>query len=186
MILAALLLACTPDDPSDTAGDTATTDTAACVPGETTLDAACACATPTIEVGNGSTTFQTVTEGALATMVHGPQGGWHIEAAVRTGNMVPIISIRYTIDTVPEGVRVSDNAYRVQVLPEGDCGGYYPGMYGYLQFSELASGEADTPPELLGGKGLLLTMEVTDFEGRTASDTLTVTAALDPIDEGMR
>ncbi len=186
MILAALLLACTPDDPSDTAGDTATTDTSACDPGETTLDAACACATPTIEVGNGSTTFQTVTEGALATMVHGPQGGCHIEAAVRTGNMVPIISIRYTIDTVPEGVRVSDNAYRVQVLPEGDCGGYYPGMYGYLQVSELASGEADTPPELLGGKGLLLTMEVTDFEGRTASDTLTVTAALDPIDEGMR
>ena len=189
-LLPLLLLACTPDDPVDTASDTSSdTDTGECVPttpsgSASALDAACACEAATVEIGGGSLTFEPYAEGDGAVMVHGPPGGWHVEASMRVTNTVPIVAIRYTIDA--EGARISDNSYRVQILQDGPCTGYYPGMYGYLNVAELALGEADTPPELLGGKELLLTMEITDFEGRTASDTLRMIAELDPIDVGGR
>ena len=38
------------------------------------------------------------------------------------------------------------------------------------------------PPELLAGRELLLRIDIEDEAGRTASDTLTAIAALDPID----
>jgi hypothetical protein len=191
MLLVLLSLACTPS-PKDTgstdttvAPDTAdsgdTADTACAAP-STTLPAECACETPSLEVGGGDASFEALAEGAPMTMVHGPQGGWHVAASVRLRNLSPIVALHYTIDA--GSVRVSDNRYRVQVLPDGTCGGWYPSMYGYLNVAGLVNGEADTPPELLGGSELLLTIEAEDLEGRTASGTLRATAALDPIDVG--
>jgi hypothetical protein len=83
--------------------------------------------------------FQPYAEGDGAVMVHGPQGGWHVEASMRVTNTVPIVAIRYTIEA--EGARISDNNYRVQILQDGPCTGYYPGMYGYLNVTALAVGD---------------------------------------------
>ncbi|MFN7145228.1 MAG: hypothetical protein ACK4YP_15750 [Myxococcota bacterium] len=148
----------------------------------TELPAACACDAPAITIGTGDITFEPLDEGSPLTMVHGPQGGWHMLGSAKMENLLPIVRIHFTIDRVADGARVADMNYNVQMVAEGECGGYFPGMYGYLDVSGIASEEADTPPELLGGAELLLSMEVTDTEGRIASDTLRVVAALDPVD----
>lgn len=178
--LFALLGACTGTPVGDTGG---TPIPEGCEPDPASeLAAACRCAVPSVEVGSGAMTFEAMEEGSPLTMVHGPQGGWHMLGSARFANLHPIVSIHYTIAIAADGTIVSDNNYRVQMVADGECGGYYPGMYGYLNVSELATVDADTPPELLADVPLVLTMAVTDDEGRTASDTLGVVAALDPVD----
>ena len=90
---------------------------------------------------------------------------------------------------------VSDNNYRLAVISDGECAGYYPGMYGYLSVSELYDGDLDTPPELLGGDVLKMTISVNDCltwmedagdcvrEQRWATQEVEVMAVLDPIDQ---
>jgi hypothetical protein len=173
LLLSLALAACTGSDGEDVC------DTAG-----SSLAAACACSEPTVEVGSGEMIFEEMPEGSPLTMVHGPQGGWHMLGSARFENFAPIVAVHYSIDVVATGARVSDNNYRVQMVEDGECTGFYPGMYGYLMVAEIATGELDTPPELLGGEEMLLTMTVEDADGRTASDTLTVIAALDPADEG--
>ena len=115
-------------------------------------------------------------------MVHGPQGGWHILGSARMSNFSPIVRIHYVVTVEATGAIVADNNYRVEMRTDAECSGYYAGMYGYLDVRELAAGELDTPPELLAGQELRLTMEVADEQGAAASDSLMVIAALDPMD----
>ena len=115
-------------------------------------------------------------------MVHGPQGGWHMLGSVRTHNMHNIIEVHFTVTDVESGVRVSDNNYRVAVVEDAECTGYYPGMYGYLDVAELATDVASRPPEVLGYKLVDIEMSVTDYEGREMTETLRVTAQPDPVD----
>ena len=46
---------------------------------------------------------------------------------------------------------------------DGDCSGYYVGMFGYINVSGLQDGELDTPPELLGGHDLRMSFHVMLF-----------------------
>lgn len=142
----------------------------------------CASHAATVEIGGGAITFEPATDGADLTMVHGPQGGWHVLGSARLRYVNPIVSIHYTVEVLPEGSLIADNTYRVQILEDDPCGGYYPGMYGYLDVRALADGDLDTPPELLAGRDLLLRMDITDLDGRVATDTLSAVAALDPMD----
>jgi hypothetical protein len=157
-------------------------------PDDTAVDEGCFSDQGAVEVGGGSLTYEPVADGTDLTMVHGPQGGWHVLASARFTDVSPIVEIHYTIEArSPEGdvALVSDNAYRVQMVQDVECGGFYPGMYGYLNVTALIDEEdeeRDTPPELIAGHELVLTMAVIDQEGRTATDTLTGTAALDPMD----
>jgi len=140
--------------------------------------------TPTIEVGTGETTFEPLEDGDPVVMVHGPQGGWHMLGSVRIHSMESIIEVSYTITDEISGVRVSDNTYRVAVVVDGECTGFYPGMYGYLTVDELVTPAANRPPELLSYKTLEMKMDVTDYGGRTASKTVRVIAQPDPADVG--
>lgn len=143
---------------------------------------ACACEAASVEVGGGDVEFVPLTDGVEATMVHGPQGGWHILGGARMSNFSPIVRIHYTVTVEATGAIVADNNYRVEMRTDGECSGYYTGMYGYLDVRELAEGDLDTPPELLAGQELRLTMDVADELGAAASDSLLVIAALDPMD----
>lgn len=137
---------------------------------------------PLVEIGDGTDPFKGLQADASHVMTHGPQGGWHMLSSVRVTNTDDIVSIHYTIDVLPEMTRVSDNKYRVQLKDIGNCQGTYWNMYGYLDASPLASGELDTPPELLCGKTVKLTMEVEDGEGRGDTATVEVKAINDPAD----
>ena len=121
-------------------------------------------------------------EGSEQTMVHGPQGGWHVLAAAQVLGTADVVSIEYSIQYPAREVELSYGLFRVMLVSDDDCGGYYPSMFGILDVSSIASGEADTPPELLAGESLLLRMDVDDGEGGVASDEVSVIAALDPED----
>jgi hypothetical protein len=142
----------------------------------------CAERTPWIEVGTGEDGFVPLVSGDVLTMVHGPQGGWHVLGAVRAWNMGPIVDIRFIVTSVDHGVVVADNTYRAATVPEAECGGLFWGMYGYLDVHELAEGELDTPPELLAGHTLELRMLLDDREGEQAESVSLVRAARDPAD----
>lgn len=167
------LLGCHRGVGSDT-GDTAV------VVGVITGD--CASQPASVVVGGGSSEYEPLSEGDPATLVHGPQGGWHVLASARVANTLNVVSITYTIHLLPEGTSLSFNQYRVQLVPYDDCTGDYAGMYGYLDVSALATGDDDTPPELLEGRDLELTLQVVDSEGREATASVTVVGELDPAD----
>ena len=137
---------------------------------------------PRVEIGTGDSEFESLMEAEPVVMVHGPQGGWHMLGSVRTHNMHNIIEVHFTVTDVESGVRVSDNNYRVAVVEDAECTGYYPGMYGYLDVAELATDVASRPPEVLGYKLVDIEMSVTDYEGREMTETLRVTAQPDPVD----
>jgi hypothetical protein len=138
-----------------------------------------------VEVGTGDLEFEPLEDGAPVTMVHGPQGGWHMLGSVQVGQTEPIVRVHYTIETVETGVIIADNTYQVQLVSTGECGGYFPGMYGYLDVTDLAVGEADTPPELLAYDAVRMAMSVEDTRGRLGSATIEVIATPDPADLDM-
>ena len=159
-----------------------------------TAEQLCTDLAPSLIVGTGEREFETLDEGEEVVMVHGPQGGWHMLGSIQLFNTFPIVEIDFTITDIASGVIVSSNYYRVGLLMENDCDGYYPGMYGYINVQDLAEGDLDTPPELLGGHELVMEMRANDCtesqneqgicvrEERWSINTMNVTAALDPID----
>lgn len=155
----------------------------------------CYAETPSIDLGQGEREFEDFVEPYESVMIHGPQGGWHILASLRTQGMMDIVEVHYTIEHLDTGVFVSDNIYRLGVISEGECTGYYPGLYGYLSVSDLYDGDLDTPPELLGGDTLRIRLRVTDCTtsmedqglciqaDRWAEASIDVVALLDSIDQ---
>lgn len=155
----------------------------------------CYAETPTIDLGQGEREFEDFEEPYESVMIHGPQGGWHILASLRTHGMMDIVEVYYTIEHLATGILVSDNIYRLAVVSEGECTGYYPGLYGYLSVRDLYDGDLDTPPELLGGETLRIRLRVTDCTikmeeqgicvqaNRWAETSLDVKALLDPVDQ---
>lgn len=139
-------------------------------------------ATASVEIGDGLDPFNPIADGSAVTMVHGPQGGWHVLAGVQVTNTDEIISIHYSIDLLPEEIAISDNNYRVQLRQDGDCKGSYWNMYGYLDVTPLKDGEMDTPPELLCNRTLRMTIAVEDGEGKGAEASMEILAAVDPKD----
>lgn len=143
---------------------------------------------PFIEVGGGETRFEPLAEGQPHTIVHGPQGGWHMLGSVRTHGFDEIVSIRFVIEAVEmDGAVVSDQYYRVQCIedPDDPDALYYPGLYGYLDVEALAQGELDTPPELLSYQQVRLQMIVDDTLGHQAQASVQVQAEPDPDDLDM-
>ena len=163
-------------------GDKAAEDTSQVDPDPDPDPEACIQPTLDVQVGTGSMSYTPLNDGDPVTLVHGPQGGWHILGAAYMTNFDPVVNIHYTVVVEATGAVVADNNYRVQMKADGDCAGFYPGMYGYLDVREIVDGEADTPPELLGGEQLRLTMDVTDLVGRAGTDSLLVVGELDPHD----
>lgn len=176
------LLSCT--------GDTAQLDSATGIVPE-----GCYALNPSVELGQGEREFEDFETPYESVMIHGPQGGWHILASLRTQGMMNIVEVHYTIEHLETGTFVSDNIYRLAVVSDGECSGYYPGLYGYLSVGELYDGDLDTPPELLGGDTLRIRLRVTDCTtnmeevglciqaDRWAEASLDVTALLDPVDQ---
>ena len=148
----------------------------------------CGCDGATLEVGgtdyddDGRPVWVEMPEGSEQTMVHGPQGGWHVLAAARVRGTAEVVTLVYTINYPEKDAQLSAGTFKVMLVADDECGGYYPAMFGILDVSAIAEGEANTPPELLAGKNLRLSMTVDDGAGGEATDDVTVVAALDPMD----
>ena len=147
-----------------------------------------------VTIGSGEFEWEDLTANDEVVMVHGPQGGWHMLGSIRLSGSEQIVEIDYTIRDIASNVIVSDNHYRVALVMDGECQGYYPGMYGYLNVTDLAVGDLDTPPELLAQNTLEMVMKANDCpvskdeqglcsrDERWAENSISVLAVKDPID----
>ncbi len=143
---------------------------------------ACFVDEPVLSIGTGDEEWVELAEGDPVTMAHGPQGGWHILGSARVDNTDQVVSIDYSVAVESTGEVVADNSYRVALVLDEECSGYFPGMYAYLHVEDIAQGEEDTPPELLADQDLVLRMEVVDTAERSIAGDLTVVAVRDPVD----
>jgi len=137
---------------------------------------------PEVVIGTGEDAFLELPSGSELTMIHGPQGGWHMLASVRVAGTSPEVHIQYEIVHEETGSLVSNNSYNLALQMEDDCRGAYVGMYGILDIGPLVEGDLDTPPEILDGDLLRIRMDVQDVDFVQISGEVQVVAARDPID----
>ena len=178
-----ILVACS------TSSDTATTTTI------TTVDPNA----PRCLVGEGETAWMDLENGADSTVVHGPQGGWHVLGSVRTWNLGDIQELNFVVTDSASGVAVSDVEAKVLVPFGDDCNGcsQHIGMYGYLNTDPIAdgltceycldekTGERDpacVPPELLINAPMTLCFDVIDQYDVAVSCCAEAVGAADPQD----
>lgn len=177
MIAALLLLACGTVDSAPGASDSAPPPGCLEVPA-------------VVDVGgsavdeDGRPIWVEMPAGSEQTMVHGPQGGWHILVSADTVHTAEIVTLNLSIRwPAHDDAQVSFGSFKVMLVAHDDaCGGTYAGMLGILDVSDLAVGDLDTPPEVLAGETLVVRIDATDVDGRTASDEVSIVAALDPVD----
>ena len=129
---------------------------------DTAAELPCWLQKPQVSIGTGEYVWEAIDELDPVVMVHGPQGGWHMLGSVQVINTQPIIEVDFTITEESTGMVVSSNHYRVAMIMEEECSGYYPGMYGYLNVIDLEVGDLDTPPELLADKIVTFEMSIND------------------------
>ena len=82
-----LLLACGPERPQADA----------CKPGDNS----------SLEIGSGETSFEAVSEGSEVILVHGPQGGYHVEVGLRATYIDASQLLAGTIEGTLDGERVA-------------------------------------------------------------------------------
>ena len=66
---------------------------------------------PALTIGSGEYEWVDLTDQGPVTMVHGPQGGWHMLGSARIDNTEPIVRIRFSISVKDSGAVIADNTY---------------------------------------------------------------------------
>jgi hypothetical protein len=112
-----------------------------------------------IEVGTGENSFIALTDGDPVTIIHGPQGGYHIWGAIRAkpGLNPKGIEVKISVLTTA-GAELSLNAYRLNLTPNGE----FHEWYGLLALVP--------EPTAVSGSEVRLHVDVKDSAGVTASD----------------
>lgn len=147
------------------------------------IDPVCRCHTPTLEIGTGIEGYEPVEEGAFIPMVHGAQGGWHLQGAARITNTRNVVQLVAQVFDVESGQAVTTElTYRLQLVAGEACDGTVPNMILYLDTTAMADGERDTPPELLSCKEMRIVMCASDTGGREVCSEKRAIAQPDPAD----
>jgi hypothetical protein len=112
-----------------------------------------------LEVGTGSSDFEALTDGQSVQIIHGPQGGYHVWAALRASRskVAPERAQVYARLSF-NGTELSANGYSLNLVEVGD-------------FYEWYGLQALIPdPTAVDGQTVLLRLELTDSTGFTATD----------------
>ena len=147
-----------------------------------------------MELGEGDGSFEPFNSELEAMMIHGPQGGWHILGSFVLRNALQILDVEFTIEHLPTATLISDNSYRLAMIMDGECSGFYPGLYGYINVIPLEHEGLNEPHQLIAYDPLLMTMRTNDCgaqqqsegvctrEDRWVEKQLQVIAVPDPVD----
>jgi hypothetical protein len=97
------------------------------------------CGEPLVDVGTGASGWEAVTAGAALPVNQGPQGGYHVDVAVRTENLCAVVYVDYGIDAVlGDGSRtpvyVAENPRHVQAVRQGGEDGSLQVYWGLRAF----------------------------------------------------
>jgi len=139
-----------------------------------------------LQVGTGIVMFEPLTQGAEVIIVHGPQGGWHIDIGGEVGGTTDLIEISSVITRNSTGVVIAGDQQPSRIALPGwsseTCLGAFYGITTYVD-DDPATDQA----YICGMEGETLTIELTvtdlSFPAKSVTETLEVTMALDPIDE---
>lgn len=133
---------------------------------------------PAVSLTHGEDVALDLVDGQGMTLVHGPQGGWHVLFGVRVIDPDPFIELDVTVDALD--ARVVDNHYELVLSEHDGCTGVRDDLFGFVDVSDIDR-EA-RPPDVLAGETLTLTVGVVTSIGE-ASEVVEVIAERDPIDE---
>lgn len=149
-MVSAALLACSPPTtlmPEVDAGPTTTPDGGSL---------------PMLELGTGTQSFAPFTDGQMAQVIAGPQGGFHLWAAARVRAPLDPMLIRLTVKVTLGGSELSSTDYRVNLVKNGST------------FEWYAMTALVPDPAAVRGQRTTLELTATDSAGRTATDSRTV------------
>ncbi|MBX2804092.1 MAG: hypothetical protein KTR31_40825 [Myxococcales bacterium] len=189
--LLALLLGCTgatdgPTDTTDTTDDSPTTaDTGPSTTGDTaTFDP---CATMTLEVGNAEKAHTPAESLDPVILVHGAQGGWHIDVSGLVTGTDALVGIDPLLTVVSSGTQLAgDQPSTFLMLDEVEtCVGQFAGVRAYVDDAEVPKGIDDYQAFIctLEDEELDLSVVVTDVATKTSTEqSLRLVAKLDVLD----
>jgi len=141
----------------------------------------------TVDPGTGVDAYVGLNDGDDVVMVHGPQGGWHIDVGGLVTNTDQLVSIDAKfIDTDTDTLVAGDQVEVRQALVGWDdvgCSGEFFGVRVFVD--DLADTVTQDDICDLEGANLEMTLTVIALESKPAATTvvtLPVVAALDPAD----
>jgi hypothetical protein len=148
-------------------------------------DGGCAVGEPVATAGTGNDQYVPLADGDTVTMIHGPQGGWHIETAGLVQATAPQVAILPVIltDTGQQITTNSQPEFKALVgYDETTCEGTFFNTRAFLD-DDAGPGTPEENICLLEGRTLELSLTVSDIvNGGEHTATVNVVAALDPID----
>lgn len=119
-----------------------------------------------VELGEGTSRFETLTDGQDVELIAGVQGGYHINLTGRLyGFALDDVTLDY--EAVPVGATAPISMPTQLVLDASD---FVPDSGGVLRAGDFLIMEVETPADVVGME-LDVTLTVTDAAGETASDT---------------
>jgi hypothetical protein len=149
------------------------------------IEQGCAAGEIAVDPGMGDLAYEPLADGDTITIVHGPQGGWHVETAGFVERSQREITILPTLRT-ETGQQITTNSqpeFKALVgYDEAVCQGTF---YNVRAFVDDTAGPSTAQENicLLEGRTLELSLTVGDIvSDRETTTTVNVVAALDPID----
>lgn len=114
---------------------------------------------PLVELGTGADGFHPVADGDQLPLVMGPQGGYHIWAAVRVRAPINPKNLTMNFRLILDGAEVSNNTWKFTLSQNGSTWEWYAGT------------EIVDDPMAVSGKEVEYRVEVVDVDGRKGSDS---------------
>ena len=172
--LAALLLlsACAGDSSEDSYTSSTTTE----------------CSGLSVELGEGDTRFIPSAEGDTVTLVHGPQGGWHIDVAGRVSGTSAFVRVHTSVVVPATGVEIGgpgqENDSAIQLANFEDCTGDFIKSRVYLDDNDGSLPWGQDEFCALHGNPIDLSVRVTNLVTEETSVTSRrVIAGRDSVDD---
>lgn len=144
--------------PSATGSTGGTGDT-----GDTAVDP---CAVPAVQLGNGADAHLPLADGDEVIVVHGPQGGWHVEVSGLVTGTGATVGVLPALTRLSDGLKLAgyQQGAALALVPAetGACGGTFWGVRAYVD-DALPADDPDAFICALAGERAILSALVTDL-----------------------
>jgi hypothetical protein len=112
---------------------------------------------PDLEVGTGTSAFEPLTDGQSVSIIFGPQGGYHVWAALRLKKSFAPERVEVHARLLQGSAELSDNGYLLNLVDAGD-------RYEWYGLQALVP-----DPAAIDGQPVTVRLEVKDQSGKSAS-----------------
>jgi hypothetical protein len=141
------------------------------------------CASPGVHLGSGVTDHLPLAAGDPVTLVHGPQGGWHVDVSGWVVGTGQVVSVHPSLVRLSDGLALAgeQTPQSLALTATEPCG------WEFWAVRAFVDDFVDPDPVgfvcSLAGEPLALTVEVVDLvSGLTLTDTVEVVGASDPLE----